>query len=121
MNTPRRGQWVLVHGLSPEFVKAAGGEDPVLGIAAEVDHGKFKTIGDIIVSGPKVARKHDKVFVAGKADLNKWRVDIVDPEDGFARIGMVLVSIDRLEPLLDKKRIPARRLATMDPSFTPVP
>jgi hypothetical protein len=48
-------------------------------------------------------------------------VDLVDPKDGLVTTEHLLVHGDRIAPLTDRGRIPAKRLSTMAPSFQPVP
>ncbi|HKS16985.1 MAG TPA: hypothetical protein VJU16_06715 [Planctomycetota bacterium] len=95
---PRPGQWVLL------------------------DVGGQKRLA---ICNPPGSGKHDE-------DLRKFllehpdvvRVDLVEmegPRAGLKTIAHELVNVMDLAPLLDRSRIPAPRLKTMDPKWEPVP
>lgn len=103
LGCPRPGQWVIVDNI-------------MIGIAVEPDHGKFRTVEDIITHIPKAERN-----VAHLAtNLRKWRVDVVD-ETGFGTKQHMLLDVARLQPVTKRETIPEPRRKTLDPSWMPYP
>jgi len=100
---PRAGQWCLL-------------DDKNLGIFVQMDHGQFKTVGDVITYSPPI--RPGQITTGGNPSFGQ--VDLVD-ETGFGVKAHLLVDIKRLKPLLDKKLIPLPRLKTCDPKWEPRP
>ena len=94
---PRPGQWVLV--------KVAGVER--LGIC----------------SPPGQAKQDAQLRAFLMENPSKLRVDLVEmegPRAGLKTAMSVIADVSDCAPLLDRSRIPAPRLSTMDPNWSPV-
>jgi len=96
---PRIGQWVFLDGKT-------------IGIMANYDHGAFKTVGDVIVHQPQIKP------AISTGDPKKCHVDIVD-ETGFMTKASLLVDVSRLTPVTRREDIPAPRLKTCAPGWSP--
>lgn len=98
---PRIGQWVLIDG-------------SVLGIFSGPLPAAATKKNGVVEATSKL-----KVFKTLPTGKTKDWVDLVGEEGEYT--GHMLVALDRLTPLLDRNKIPAKRLAKMDPKWQPSP
>jgi hypothetical protein len=78
---------------------------------------KGETVG---VAVKRMTRNAAGVFESETWPVGQARVELLD-ETGLVAQGQMLFPLADLEPLLDKKLIPEKRRATMDPAWEPKP
>lgn len=109
---PRPGQWVWVEKDQQRW----------LGIAVGPDHGHYVTTKNPITSEIVVQRFPPQGAVLDfKGRPGFFCIAIVDEETGTEDAAHILVHLDRLTPVVKLEDIPAKRRATMNPNWVPLP
>jgi len=105
---PRNGQWVVLDGKHVGICQGPGTTQH----RTEVD----PMSGETVVRGLPVPGE-----VATPLDFGRLvQVDLVD-KTGFRTVVQLLVQVSRLDPVTDRAQIPADRLETYSPTWTPTP